>query len=161
MSNLKTEAIEIDNKVVKLRQTVIAVSNISEVSTFVPQPKFPVWAVVALLFGLVLMFAEDTRMLGIICLAVGAMGICAYYHAQTTAPKGITIRLNSGSVFSIRFSDHELANKVMTALEKAMQTERVVQTFNLPNATIKNSISNSTILNSQIGNIGGFIKNGK
>lgn len=151
MDDLKTSTIEIKKKVVKFRDTVIAVPNITEVTTFVPKPPFPIIAIVPLLLGFVFLSAGDIAMIvaGLVLMLVGAGWIALWYQATKKAPKGITLKLNSGASKTVAFPDHELANRVLDALEAAMQTESVTQVFNLPNATIKDSA---------IGNIGGLFK---
>lgn len=91
-------------------------------------------------------------MMGIIALALGAAGIVYYYYACSSQPKGVVIKTNSGSTTTLSFSDHELAEGIVSAIEKSMQTETVSQIFNLPDATINNS---------PIGNIGGLFNYGK
>lgn len=153
MSDLKTNTIEIKKKVVKFENTVIAVPNITEVTTFVPKTPFPLLALAPIVLGLFFLPAggKNLAMLGVglVLMLVGAGWIAAWYQSTKRAPKGITLRLNSGASKTISFSDHALANRVLDALERAMQTESVTQVFNLPNATIKDSA---------IGNIGGLFK---
>lgn len=153
MSDLKASTIEIKKKVVKFEDTVIAVPNITEVTTFVPKAPFPLLSLAPILLGLFFLPAggKNIAMLGVglVLILVGAGWIAAWYQATKKAPKGITLKLNSGASKTISFPDHALANSVLDALEKAMQTESVTQVFNLPNATIKDSA---------IGNLGGMFK---
>ena len=149
---MNENVIEIEKKVIKVGGKVISINNISEVSSFVPKPKFPVWAIVVILIGLAMFSIRGMMMVGIIALAVGAAGIVYYYYACSSQPKGVVIKTNSGSTTTLSFSDHELAEGIVSAIEKSMQTESVSQIFNLPDATINNS---------PIGTIGGLFNYGK
>lgn len=144
--------VHIDKKVVKVGKKIISVNNISEVSTFVPKPKFPTWTIVLIILGLAAFSVRGLMTIGIIALVIGAAGIVYYYYACSSQPKGLVISTNSGKTTVLSFPDHELAERIVSAIEESMQTENVSQVFNLPDATINNS---------PIGNIGGLFGYGK
>lgn len=147
MSELKINTLEIDRRVVRFKDTVVSVRNISEATTFVPQQPLPIVAVILIIVGFLVFFSGFGRQsmwsgitCGLVLMGAGAAWLFVWYMGTQNAPKGITLKLNSGTNITISFPDHDLADRVMKAIEDSMQEEGINLSFELPNATITNSV---------------------
>lgn len=160
MSDIKVDTLEVRGKTLRYKDTVVSIANISQVTTSVPRPSFPVLSLVLVAAGAFLMvsaFGRSSVSMGsfLIGFALAAFGVgWIYFWASQAkeAPKGLTFCLNSGERVTITFSDHALADQVMASIMEAMQDRAVSQTFNLPN---------STVINSPLGNVGSLLGVGR
>lgn len=114
---IETPFLKIRKNCLEIQNTVIQLSNISLLSTKdVTPPKFPVFSIILILAGLVLL--GDFTPFALVALVVGVGWICmwAAWLYDLKKLKRLTIITNSGNVFPIVFENKEFLDKVATIL---------------------------------------------
>lgn len=140
-SGLKAGNLNIHGKVVNYGGTLLAINNIEKVSTHIPQPSFPTSSLVLIVLGIIALFLLPPA--GILLLLLGVGLIAWWFYKCSKAPKGVTMALVSGRSMVIHFSDHDLANKVVDALEAAISDEDVEVSFEMPAGSSMEEVSAS------------------
>lgn len=125
--------VTISGGIVSWPSTFIVQSYIEKVTTHVPLPKFPKPALLLLLLAIVCMIPQLAKTLmpvGFILLLVAVAWIVYWVYKRMTAPKGITIYLNSGDKNTIYLRDHTEANRIVDAIRDSLTGEQVTATIN-------------------------------
>lgn len=152
MASGETVVVRVDNKVLKMGEDlIIVVANISSVRSSVPRPAFPIISVVLVLLGLVVSGMRGFGSIGWIVFFVG-IALIAYWGARVwAAPKGVSIRTNAGTSYTVSFDNRAEADALCEEIEAAMMDVATGRVFHLENARI---------IDSPIGNAGGSFNYG-
>ena len=101
---VNTPSLSIVGRLLRWEDTIIQIDNISLISTAdFQQTSFPLWSLVLILIGLLLI--RYSVFVGLICLTGGGLAIW-FWNAEvqkTQSYKYLNIQLNSGRVFSLLF----------------------------------------------------------
>ena len=111
---VNTPSLSIVGRLLRWEDTIIQIDNISLISTAdFQQTSFPLWSLVLILIGLLLI--RYSVFVGLICLAGGGLAIW-FWNAEvqkTQSYKYLNIQLNSGRVFSLLFESDVFLKQVL------------------------------------------------
>lgn len=130
--NIDTPFLRIHGNCLEIKNTAIQLSNISLFSTADIAPaKFPIFSIVLILVGLLLLGRYVVPAL--IAIALGGGWIFYWYSSmqKTKEMKRLTIVTNSGNVFPIVFDNQAFLSKVV-----AIMTDIIRDPEHAPNITI-------------------------
>ena len=111
---VNTPSLSIVGRLLRWEDTIIQIDNISLISTAdFQQTSFPLWSLVLILIGLLLI--RYSVFVGLICLTGGGLAIW-FWNAEvqkTQSYKYLNIQLNSGRVFSLLFENDVFLKQVL------------------------------------------------
>lgn len=111
---VNTPSLSIVGRLLRWEDTIIQIDNISLISTTdFQQTSFPLWSLVLILIGLLLI--RYSVFVGLICLAGAGLAIW-FWNAEvqkTQSYKYLNIQLNSGRVFSLLFESDVFLKQVL------------------------------------------------
>ncbi len=111
---VNTPSLSIVGRLLRWEDTIIQIDNISLISTAdFQQTSFPLWSLVLILIGLLLI--RYSVFVGLICLTGGGLAIW-FWNAEvqkTQSYKYLNIQLNSGRVFSLLFESDVFLKQVL------------------------------------------------
>ena len=111
---VNTPSLSIVGRLLRWEDTIIQIDNISLISTAdFQQTSFPLWSLVLILIGLLLI--RYSVFVGLICLTGGGLAIW-FWNAEvqkTQSYKYLNIQLNSGRVFSLLYESDVFLKQVL------------------------------------------------
>lgn len=111
-------AVHIRDGIISWPSTFIVQSYVEKVTTSVPLPAFPKLAILVLVAAILCFFVNVA--FGVILLLVSIAWIAFWLYKRSTAPKGISIHLNSGEKTTIYLNDHAEANRIVDAIRDSI-----------------------------------------
>lgn len=148
---VKTKSLTIQGHLLKWENVVIQISNISLItSSDINAIKFPTWAAILSLLGIIMIFSEFFAMLALLFLSMGIVGICTWvwYTQKLKKYKYLNIQLNSGNTYSILFENENFLKEVIQVFDNIFKEGSKSGTnyyIDLNGCTIDN---NSSVVNS-------------
>lgn len=143
LKKIETPTLTIKDNILKYKDSVIQLSNISKCEIAPEPPKsYPAWLFIGLIIGTLLMFKEDFLAIGLFVIIICGAILYMIYSANANPNMYLIIELNSGSIilFSCRNKDF---------LWKAENA--VINCFNDKKQGCVINFSACTITHSQIG----------
>lgn len=139
---VKTPLLTIYNNILKYKNTVIKLSNISkcEISSK-PKRTYPIWSFIGLVLGF-LILANRHIIFGIVLIGVCTIVISAIAYINSDPTVYLILELNSGSIVSFSSKDSDF-------LWEAQET--LIECFNYNEEKCTINFSKCTITHSQIG----------
>ena len=116
--NIETDFLKIRGNCLEFKDTIIQLSNISLFSSADIAPdKFPIWSIVLILIGIVLL--KSILALAVILIVIGGSWIYYWYSSVQEEKKmtRLTIVTNYGNVFPIIFHEKRFMSKVTTTMK--------------------------------------------
>lgn len=120
---IDTDSLKIYGNCLEFENTVIQLSNVSLISNnSITPPKLSVWAIVAVVLGLLCLFVDNgaTKVFGFLLIVGG--GCAIYMWNQRTERekqiKKLVIVTNSGQTFFILFNQGQFLDKVIVTLKE-------------------------------------------
>lgn len=116
---ISTNNFQIEKNLISFSDSVIQISNISQVDVASPPKKpFNGTAIAAIIFGvIILMIAPGLQMVGVVALGCGIGYIMLYISSNSNEDIYLNISLNSGRVYSIICKDKEFLKEVMQVIK--------------------------------------------
>lgn len=139
---LKTPTIEIQNNILKYKDSVIQMSCVSQCE-IAPMPKqpYPAWTFICILLGTLFCFTKLSGM-GIILIIAGCLVIWWIYSKNKELGTYLIFELNSGNTIYFSCNSRLFLNDAQ---------EAVIHCFNDRNASCVINFDNCSVQNSQIG----------
>lgn len=135
IKKINTENFKIENNLISFSNSLIQVSNISQVNIApVPKKKFNFWSLLLLGLGVMLIqsYSEIQKYIGAMCI-VALIAYIFYFFYTNSDKKYLNIFLNSGNVYCIVCKDSQFLDRVMRVIEYCINnhyTQSVTIDFN-------------------------------
>lgn len=119
---LETDTMKIDKNIIKIRDRTFQISNISSISVYDKEKsKYPQWAIIFLVVGIVLMFTKGvTGVLGLFSFIVSGLTLVTIFLENSKEIKKLSIWMNNGEGYTLTSEDIEFLYKVAGAIEHCM-----------------------------------------
>ena len=116
---LETDNMRIDKNIIKIRGRTFQISNISCISVYdVDKIKYPEWAVVLLIVGIIILFISP--IIGIGLAIIGGAVLALIYKENSVDKLKLTLWMNNGEAYSLSSTNIEFLYKVAGAIEYCM-----------------------------------------
>ena len=116
---LETDNMRIDKNIIKIRGRTFQISNISSISVYdVDKIKYPEWAVVLLIVGIIILFISP--IIGIGLAIIGGAVLALIYKENSVDKLKLTLWMNNGEAYSLSSTNIEFLYKVAGAIEYCM-----------------------------------------
>ncbi len=142
IEKISTENFKIEKNIISFSNSLIQVSNISQVCVApTPKKKFNFLSLLALAIGVMLVRAsgETQQFIGIVCI-VGVIMYAFYFMYSNTDEKYLNIYLNSGNVYCIICKDAQFLDRVMQVIEYCINNHYIQSvTIDFNNCRVFNS----------------------
>ena len=122
---IQTEQLKIHGNCMEFGETVVQLSNVSlfSIENLTPT-KFPLWSILIILLGLVLLFMKNvvTVVIGLVLIAGGVAAIYLWnkQRKKDEQCKKLIIAVNSGNIFTILFNNQAFLEKVIQVLKEVI-----------------------------------------
>ena len=123
---VNTPSLSIVGRLLRWEDTIIQIDNISLISTAdFQQTSFPLWSLVLILIGLLLI--RYSVFVGLICLTGGGLAIWFWNPEvqKTQSYKYLNIQLNSGRVFSLLFESDVFLKQVLDVFANIFEDDNL------------------------------------
>lgn len=119
---LETDTMKIDKNIIKIRNRTFQISNISSVSVYDKEKlKYPDWAVILFVLGIVLMFAKGiVAVLGLFSFIISGITLVTVYLENSKVVKKLSIWMNNGEGYTLTSENIDFLYKVAGAIEYCM-----------------------------------------
>ena len=118
-SILETDTMKIDKNIIKIRDRTFQISNISSVSVYDKEKlKYPQWAIIAVVAGIIVMTANV--IVGLVAIVIGGSDLASVFSENSKVVKKLSIWMNNGEGYSLSSEDIEFLYKVASAIEHCM-----------------------------------------
>lgn len=145
IKKINTNNFKIENNIISFSNSLIQVSNISQVSIApIPKKRFNFLSVLALVIGVLLVqtYSESQQYIGTICISGSIAYMLYYIYINTTEEKYLQIFLNSGNIYYIVCRDTQFLDRVLQVIEYCIN--------NHYSQTVTIDFNNCRVLNSPI-----------
>lgn len=141
---IETPSLTVKKNIMVWENTMIQLSNVSYISSSdIESLPFPIWTLLPIIAGLYLL--GESFLLGVIVIAIGAVGIYLWYKKNEERTQGaiLTISMNSGNKIYFRFTNKEFLHQVTNVLEDIIINGGA-------QGSVEINIKNNKIVNSRI-----------
>ena len=140
LKKIETPTLTIKDNILKYKNTVIQLSNISKCE-IAPEPKksYSPWIFVGFIIGIVMLFFESLIVLGFIILALCGIIFVVICNENTDPNMYFILELNSGSIILFSSKDREFLWKAESEIIKCFNDNREGTIINFSDCTITHS----------------------
>lgn len=140
LTKIETPTLTIKNNIMKYKDAVIQLSNISkcEIAPEPPNP-YPTWVFVGMMIGALLMFNKSLLGIGLLAEIIFASIFIIMFSINSNLNTYLIIELNSGSIVMFSSHDEDFLGKAQKAMTNCFNNKKAVCVINFSDCKIMHS----------------------
>lgn len=138
---VKDETIEIGDNIIKYGNSTIQLSNVSYFTVSkMPKTADPIWTVLGIIIGLLLLLTSDTALIviGLISIAACSISIFLIYGFYSGSKEYLALYINSGNLLLFSCNDKEFLVIAEQILSEYIKNKKVKYSIDFKNCIISN-----------------------